>query len=73
MQEGFEKQLMKEKNESLLDNRVKLTIEEYEEILERPVFGDEDGNMKIGALYTNKGDFIFNGLDDHRRRYGMAE
>lgn len=73
LQEGFEKHLMKEENEALLENRVKLTIEEYEEILERPVFGEEDGNMKTDDSYTNKGDFIFSGLDDHRRRYVIAE
>ena len=73
LQEGYEKHLMKEENEALLENRVKLTIKEYEEILEAPLFGDEDGNTAIDTLHANKGDFIFTGLDGHRRRYGIAE
>lgn len=73
VQEGYKEHLIKETHENLLENREKLTIEEYEEILSYPVVADEEGHAKIENQKANAGDFIFTGIDGHRRQYGKAE
>ncbi len=73
VQEGYTDQLMKEANEALLENREQLSIADYEEILTHPVVLDEEGNAAVERKHANKGDFIFTGIDGHRRRYGVAE
>ncbi len=73
VQEGYQNHLLKAEHEELLENREQLTIEEYEEILSNPVAVDEEGDTAIDRLHARKGDFIFTGIDGHRRRYGVAQ
>lgn len=72
LQEDYQDYLMKETHEELLNNRTKLSIPEYEEILSNPVEIDEEGNATIAVQKVSPQDFVFVGVDQHRRQYDKA-
>ena len=53
-------------------HRTKLSISEYEEILSNPVEIDEEGNATIDVQEVSPQDFVFVGVDQHRRQYDKA-
>ena len=72
IQEDYQKYLIKDVHESLLENRVKLSITDYEKILSNPVEIDEEGNASIDVQDVSPEDFVFVGVDQHRRQYDQA-
>lgn len=73
VQAGYKDYLQTASHEALLNNRLKLTIEEYEDILSHPVNVDEAGNASFSTdKAISKEDFIFTGIKEHRRQYGKA-
>lgn len=69
IQENYKDHLMKEAHEKLLNDRKKLSIAEYEDILSKPIQIDEDGNASIDTKNTSPDEFVFVGVDGHRRQY----
>lgn len=73
IQEGYKTQVNPREHEDLLNNRTQLTIEEYEEILSAPAEVDEAGNVLFETdRVISKEDFIFTGVQEHRRQYEKA-
>lgn len=72
IQANYQDYLMKNQHEDLLKNRTKLTINEYEEIFAHPVKINENGNAIVKSDDVIEGDFIFSGVDEHRRQYKKA-
>lgn len=72
VQEGYKESLLKDQHESLLEDRVKFEIDEYEKILKRVAKLDEEGSAEIADKFITEGDFIFTGVDGHRRQYAKA-
>lgn len=69
IQAGYKDHLMKDAHEKLLNDRAKLSIADYENILSKPVEVDEDGNLSVETKDASENDFIFVGVDGHRRQY----
>lgn len=69
IQAGYKEALLKEEHEKMLEDRTKFALDEYESILSHPVKLDEDGNAELETKHTNEGDFIFGGVNEHRRYY----
>ena len=53
----------------MLEERTKFVLDEYERVLSNPVEIDEDGNVELETVHTNPGDFIFAGINEHKRYY----
>lgn len=74
VQAGYKDYLQTADHEALLNNRLKLSIEEYEDILSHPVVVDEAGNASFTTdKVISKEDFIFTAVREHRRQYGKAD
>lgn len=69
IQAGYKDALLKEEHEKMLEDRKKFALEEYERVLSNPVKIDEDGNAELETKHTNAGDFIFAGINEHKRYY----
>ena len=71
VQAGYKDYLQTTAHEAQLNNRHKLSIEEYEDLLTHPVEVDEAGNASFTAnKVISKEDFIFMAVREHRRQYG---
>ncbi len=70
IQEGYKNHLQTENHEALLENRTQLTIEEYTNILSTSIELSETGDASVVTEdILLKKDFIFTGIDGHRRQY----
>ncbi len=69
IQAGYKDHLLKENHETMLEERTKFVLDEYERVLSNPVEIDEDGNVELETVHTNPGDFIFAGINEHKRYY----
>lgn len=74
IQPGYKDYVEKDNHEALLNDREKLSIDEYEGILSSTVDIDDSGDASIGTekIISTK-DFIFSGIDGHRRQYARAD
>lgn len=72
IQAGYKENLLTEQHEALLNNRTKFEIEEYEKVLAKVTQVDEDGHTDVSEDFKTEGDFIFTGIDGHRRQYNKA-
>lgn len=74
IQPGYKDYVEKDNHEALLNDREKLSIDEYEGILSSTVDIDDSGDASIGTekIILTK-DFIFSGIDGHRRQYARAD
>ena len=73
IQSGYKEFIEKENHEALLNDREKLSIDEYEGILSSAIDIDEEGNASISienVISTN--DFVLKEIDGHRRKYTRA-
>lgn len=74
IQPGYKDYVEKDNHEALLNDREKLSIDEYEGILSSTVDIDDSGDASVGTekIISTK-DFIFSGIDGHRRQYARAD
>lgn len=72
IQEGYKENLLKDQHETLLSDRIKFDLDEYEKVLERVAELDDEGSAVIKDTFLKEGDFIFSGIDGHRRQYKKA-
>ena len=73
IQPGYKEFIEKENHEALLNDREKLSIDEYEGILSSTIDIDEEGNASINIenVISTK-DFVLKEIDGHRRKYTRA-
>ena len=69
IQAGYKEELLKADHEKMLEDRTKFALAEYERVLSNPVNIDEEGTAEIETKHTNAGDFIFAGIQEHKRQY----
>lgn len=72
LQEGYQDSLLKENHEELLATRKQLTIEEYEEVLTTLTAVDANGDVEFKLENVSKDDFVFVGMQEHKRQYQKA-
>lgn len=73
VQEGYQEHLHVADHEAMLNNRIKLEIDEYEEVLSNPVVVDDEGNASIAlGKVISDDDVVLSEIDGHRRRYNKA-
>lgn len=72
IQDGYKDHVMTDVHEDLLENRAKLSIEDYEAVLSNPVEVNEEGHASIDIGAENPDYVVFTGVDGHRRQYQQA-
>lgn len=69
LEEGYQDNLFKIEHEELLENRQKLTMEEYESLLSKGSNLDEEGKLTLNEEFVSENDFIFSGILENKRQY----